>query len=1087
MRYEPRVWRFAPLATLWNKCAVVNPASDTNDNHGKQVNSLSQTMTIGPTDVDPSDSKVHIRFAAAPVLQNPSHAANEQPYYFVQVTNVTKANAVIYSDFNLSAQAGIPWKTVGTGVNEIDYTDWQLVDIQPTAAQVSMGDMVKLEVIAAGCSLGGHYGYVYLDGVGATVPGIFISGSAPAQVNACGNLTYTLTYHNGAATPETGVVVDFTTPPGTTYQSFTPPTGAVCIAPLVGTAGTVTCTFAGPLAAGAVGTMTVTVNVNCAATGTIDQGNYDIKSTQESAISGNHVITTIGCTQDSNCSAGTWCDETLSQCTPTLPNGVLIPNDPPHTNPVVNGMCTLADGALVCTAGVCDATNNRCGYANGDGPCTPGAGASVCQSAVCDTDDLCGFKNGDGPCTILTAGVCRSGVCSLTGVCIGVGGCTTDGDCTGGKWCDESTSTCTPKLPNGQPIPSDPPHSNPTLNATCTSAAAMLVCTSGVCDPTDNKCGFKNSDGPCTPGMPAVCRSGVCDTDDLCGFKNGDGPCTGVTQTIVCRSGTCSTNLLCEPSGGCNTDADCTAGNWCDESTNLCKPQLPNGTVIPTDPPHTLPTLNGNCTPGAGALVCQSLVCDTTNNECGFANGDGPCTVATGPTVCQSGVCSVNGTCEPSGGCNIDADCATGNWCNETAHMCTPKLANGQPVPTDTGHVTPVLNGMCTVAAGAVVCLSGVCDPTDNKCGFADGDGPCTVATQMDCRSGACSTNGTCEPSGGCNVDADCTTGNWCDETQHMCTPQVANGQPVPTDTSHMNPTLNGTCTTAGGVLTCVSGVCDTADNKCGFANGDGPCTGVDGATVCRSAICATTGANTGKCEGCTMDGQCPGTMPHCDTTTNGGVMFLVDSDCGGTMSGQVCNDANHDCQMGCRGTGGNGCPTGQKCTSTDNTIGMCVTDTMTTSSSSSSTGTNTGTGTSTSSSTPTGSTGSGTGGSSNTQAFAQGHGIFGCSVSNDASEGSDASPMFLGGFAALFLVGARRRKRAARGCGADARRAARTRGRRAKKERLGRGAPFFFLRPNLTGLARPTSPQPAGMTALVGSAENPLGTCTFVAVRSTL
>jgi hypothetical protein len=47
------------------------------------------------------------------------------------------------------------------------------------------------------------------------------------------------------------------------------------------------------------------------------------------------------------------------------------------------------------------------------------------------------------------------------------------------------------------------------------------------------------------------------------------------------------------------------------------------------------------------------------------------------------------------------------------------------------------------------------------------------------------------------------------------------------------------------------------------------------------------------------------------------------DSDCGGPTSGKVCN-AENTCQDGCRGTGGNGCPATQECSSKDDTIGTC-------------------------------------------------------------------------------------------------------------------------------------------------------------------
>src|ERR1700733_3379536 len=72
-------------------------------------NSLSQTMTVSNGDVDPTDNKVHVRFAIAPILENPNHTYDDQPYYFVRLQNLTK-NATVYQDFNASGQPGVPWK-----------------------------------------------------------------------------------------------------------------------------------------------------------------------------------------------------------------------------------------------------------------------------------------------------------------------------------------------------------------------------------------------------------------------------------------------------------------------------------------------------------------------------------------------------------------------------------------------------------------------------------------------------------------------------------------------------------------------------------------------------------------------------------------------------------------------------------------------------------------------------------------------------------------------------------------------------------------------------------------------------------------
>src|SRR5262249_53432895 len=49
-----------------------------------------------------------------------------------------------------------------------------------------------------------------------------------------------------------------------------------------------------------------------------------------------------------------------------------------------------------------------------------------------------------------------------------------------------------------------------------------------------------------------------------------------------------------------------------------------------------------------------------------------------------------------------------------------------------------------------------------------------------------------------------------------------------------------------------------------------------------------------------------------------------ADTDCGDAMSGRICDGTQHACVKGCRGTGGNGCPTGQTCSSKDGSAGTC-------------------------------------------------------------------------------------------------------------------------------------------------------------------
>ncbi len=270
--------------------AVVNEYSSSTYGHGQNVNTLKQSMTISNADVDPADGKVHVRFAIAPVLENPSHADNQQPYFWIQLWNTTRSAQLFYT-FNFSNQSGVPWKTdTTTGVL---YTDWKAFDISPGPAQLAVGDQVELRVVAAGCSLGGHDGHVYVDSFGPILPGLSVTATAPQSVNRGSTLTYTLTYKNAGPGGADGVVVSQVLPANTTFASVSAP-GATCTTPAVGAAGTVTCNL-GTLNEATTGSFTITVNVAAgAAIGSyISNGNYQIQGNGVSALIGPLVQTLV--------------------------------------------------------------------------------------------------------------------------------------------------------------------------------------------------------------------------------------------------------------------------------------------------------------------------------------------------------------------------------------------------------------------------------------------------------------------------------------------------------------------------------------------------------------------------------------------------------------------------------------------------------------------------------------------------------------------------------------------------------------------------------------------------------------------------
>ena len=276
------------------RSARVNYKAASAYGNNKNANVLRQSMTLGLGDIDPTDGQVHVRFAIAPVLENPAHAYNQQPFYYVELLDVTRGTT-LYTAFNVAGQAGVPWNTTTSIVtgNAVQWLNWELIDISPANAALSVGDQVQLTIVGSGCSLGGHFGRVYVDGTGTSIPGPFVSASAPTSVVAGGTITYTLHYANGGSTAAIGTSVNFTTPPQTTYASIgTLPSGVTCTTPTASTAGTISCSI-GTLAPGASDTFTITVNVSGSATGSIVAGNYTIGAVNAVTLLGSKVTTTV--------------------------------------------------------------------------------------------------------------------------------------------------------------------------------------------------------------------------------------------------------------------------------------------------------------------------------------------------------------------------------------------------------------------------------------------------------------------------------------------------------------------------------------------------------------------------------------------------------------------------------------------------------------------------------------------------------------------------------------------------------------------------------------------------------------------------
>jgi hypothetical protein len=205
----------------------------------------------------------------------------------------------------------------------------------------------------------------------------------------------------------------------------------------------------------------------------------------------------------------------------------------------------------------------------------------------------------------------------------------------------------------------------------------------------------------------------------------------------------------------------------------------------------------------------------------------------------------------------------------------------------------------------------------------------------------ACTSNSQCAPnlcSGGsclaCTTDAQCggtTSGMVCDGGSHTCVAGcrggAGNGCPAGLFCSNNDTSgaTYGACTTScnfdsqcsAPTPLCLADATDAGTSMCVQCRADGDCSG--GKPVCDPG---------GRvCVECTS-----GNTSACSAAGNGAVCLAnescgcnSDSDCGAADSGRICNTATNKCATGCRGTGGNGCPSGMTCSSTTASPGTCM------------------------------------------------------------------------------------------------------------------------------------------------------------------
>jgi len=834
----------------------------------RNVNSMKQSMTIVAGDVDPADGKPHVRFTVAPVLENPGHGANEQPYYFVQLTNTTRGT-VLYKDYNASAQPGVPWKVS----NGVYYTDWQLVDIAPGSAELALGDQVELEVIAAGCSQGGHFGRVYVDGVGSTVPGLFVAATGPASANAGSNVTYTLAYKNGGTGGASATSISFATPPSTKFVSVA---GAQCSTPSAGSTGTVTCPV-GAVAAGATGSLQVTVSIDSNATGKITAGDYSIKATSVTPLLGPKVYTTVtsgisyadlSISKTNGTGGVAWGQAVtytigVSNAGPSAVSAVKVTDTLPAQLTGATWTCAGVGGAACAASGTGSISDGTVSlpvgstatytlHANvvaGTGNGTLQNNASVTLPASASDPDPSNNAAGDsdpiGPLRALSVTKAGSGQGTIGSVPAAIA-CDATCASANGSFVDGSTVILSATPAAGDTFLGWSGACSGTGACNLTMGADQSVVATFQSPLADNgtSCGQASecASGTCVDGLccDTACGGGAADCQ-ACNLPGHLGTCTPVSQGTECRAsaGACDVAESCDgANAACPADAKVSQGTECRASAGACDVAESCDGANASCPADAKVSQGTECRASAGACdVAES--CDGANAAC-----PADAKVSQG-TECRAsaGGCDVAESCDgANAACPTDAKVSQGTECRASAGAC------------DVAESCDGANAACPTDAKVsqgTECRAASCDGgVEAHAASCDGSAiSCPTSTTASCGAFVCG-GAACLAS--CASDAECSSGNYC----------AADGSCQPTLTDGGVCSMDRMC----GSGHCADGVCcnTSCDGQCEACNADqhvGECVAVSGSPRGGRAACDGEGTCGGSCDGsnresCAMPGS---------------------------------------------------------------------------------------------------------------------------------------------------------------------------------------------------------------------------------------
>ncbi|MEI6021002.1 MAG: PKD domain-containing protein, partial [Bacteroidota bacterium] len=186
-----------------------------NSVNGAQADRIEQKIFITP-------ANANFTYRYAVVLEDPGHNTTQQPAFTIEMID-TLGNQIPCTYYNVSAGSNIPGFFTSTVQSGVIYKPWTsvVVDLTP-----NIGQNLIIRFTTYDCSLGGHFGYAYIDGFCTNFATSIADTTCPGvPLNVCGPIGFGFYSWTGPGivTTNSNQCIGITTPGVYTCQTILVP------------------------------------------------------------------------------------------------------------------------------------------------------------------------------------------------------------------------------------------------------------------------------------------------------------------------------------------------------------------------------------------------------------------------------------------------------------------------------------------------------------------------------------------------------------------------------------------------------------------------------------------------------------------------------------------------------------------------------------------------------------------------------------------------------------------------------------------------------------------------------------------------